>query len=305
MGNLGFSPYVPHCVHINISSCTTRKSHKKLSFKQTYFHTTHPYIETDGTYEAVPTRWPPAASLAAQSLQKPPCCGRLNIGVMEIACGMWDEGQGTGPSAAVWSSLLARRRRLGKRGPEWLEEGGCWLAGGSRGLPFQSECDSAMGCGFHPHSNADRDACLWNAALEQAHCAVRNNLYFLTYLPVFFWMYLYACCCVAFWPVWMRQMGYFVVLSRMRCSRGAGKGHETLNNTAATMDTGIINRNIMCKTHPSCGGQRLEYTGWNWVQREMEGLKWVVGCKLFLERICLGFLLVFLSFFSGEFGVLS
>lgn len=157
---------------------------KNSDLKQTYFHTTHPYIETDGTYEAVPTRWPPAASLAAQSLQKPPCCGRLNIGVMEIACGMWDEGRGTGPSAAVWSSLLARRqrRRLGKRGPEWLEEGGCWLAGGARGLPFKGECDSAMGCGFHPHSNADRDACLWNAALEQAHCAVRNNLYFLTNL---------------------------------------------------------------------------------------------------------------------------
>lgn len=53
--------------------------------------TTRPCIETDGTYEAVATRWPPAASLAAESLQKPPCCGRLNIGVMEIACGMWDE----------------------------------------------------------------------------------------------------------------------------------------------------------------------------------------------------------------------
>ena len=30
----------------------------------------------------------------------------------------------------------------------------------------------------------------------------------------------------------------------------------------------------MCKTLPSCGGQRLQYTGLIWVQREIEGLKW-------------------------------
>lgn len=75
---------------------------------------------------------------------------------------MWDVGRGMrdGPSAAVWSSLLARarRRRLGKKGHEWLKKGGCWLAEGARGLPFKGEWDPVKGCGFHPHSKADGDA---------------------------------------------------------------------------------------------------------------------------------------------------
>lgn len=115
-------------------TCAAVKHHKNSFLSKCTFTPPISNIETEGTYKFLPTRRPLVASPGSQSLQNPPCHARLNIGVMEIACGMRERD---GPSAAVWSSLLVRAgRRLGK-GPWVAEEEGCWLVETAGGLPFK------------------------------------------------------------------------------------------------------------------------------------------------------------------------